>query len=113
MIVEIADSPEERQVGLMNRSKLAVDAGMLFVFDEMQIHSFWMKKTLIPLDAIWIGDNLHVMDIQTMVPCTQEPCTLYTPALPAKYVLEVNAGWAEEHGVGPGELVTMYGILPE
>lgn len=113
VIVEVVDTPAERQLGLMNRSKLAEDAGMLFVFEEMGIHSFWMKKTLIPLDAIWIGDNLHVMEIQTMVPCTQEPCPVYTPTLPAKYVLEVNAGWAEKNGVGPGELVTMYGIFPE
>ncbi len=113
VVVEVADTPAERQWGLMNRSKLAEDAGMIFVFEEMGIHSFWMKNTLIPLDVIWIGDNLHVMEVQSMSPCAQDPCPLYTPAWPAKYVLEVNAGWAEKKGIGPGELVTMYGILTE
>jgi uncharacterized membrane protein (UPF0127 family) len=94
----------------MHRSKLAEDAGMLFVFEEAGTHSFWMKNTLIPLDAIWITDTWHVAEVKSMVPCTLDPCPLYTPALPAKYVLEVNEGWAEKNGIGPGVLVTPYGI---
>ena len=110
VVVEVADSLVERQMGLMNRSKLAEDAGMLFVFEGVEVHSFWMKNTLLPLDAIWITDTWHVVEIQSMVPCVENPCPVYTPAFPAKYVLEVNAGWAEKNGVGPGALVTPYGI---
>jgi uncharacterized membrane protein (UPF0127 family) len=111
--VELADSQAERQLGLMHRSKLAEDAGMVFVFEGMGIHSFWMKNTLIPLDAIWITDTWRVAEVQSMIPCTQNPCVVYTPSFPAKYVLEVNEGWAEKNGIGPGVLVTPYGIPSE
>ena len=110
VVVEVDDSPSERQVGLMNRAYLPEDAGMLFVFEDAGIHSFWMKNTKIPLDILWITDTWHVVEIQSMLPCVEDPCPVYTPAFPAKYALEVNKGWAEKNGIGPGVLVTPYGI---
>jgi uncharacterized membrane protein (UPF0127 family) len=90
--VEIANTNETRQRGLMFREKLADNEGMLFLFDSPDKHSFWMKNTLIPLDIIWISDDKKVVDIQTMQPCAKDPCPSYQPPNEAQYVLEVGAG---------------------
>ncbi len=108
VFVEVADTPAERELGLMNRSKLAQDAGMLFVFDEAEIHSFWMKNTLIPLDALWISSENKVVDILLMTPCVEDPCPVYTPSGPFQYVLEVNGGWAKDHHVQIGDTVFIF-----
>lgn len=104
VFVELATTQEQRELGLMNRSHLGEDIGMLFIFDELNIYPFWMKNTLIPLDAIWFGEK-GVVDIQTMVPCPSDPCPIYTPSGPALYVLEVNAGWAEKNNIQIGDSV--------
>ena len=74
--VEIADTPEERQTGLMGRSALAENAGMLFVFDQEQILSFWMKDTLIPLSIAYIDAEGRIVDIQDMQPLTRQAILL-------------------------------------
>lgn len=89
--VEIADTDELRQRGLMFRENLDENKGMLFFFDHVGTHSFWMKNTLIPLDLIWISEDKKVVDIQTLQPCKKDPCPSYTPANNSKYVLEVGA----------------------
>ena len=101
--VEIADSSEEQRIGLMNRTTLSQDHGMLFIFPDEQQRYFWMKNTLIPLDIIFIDSNLNIINVHTAEPCTQEPCLIYDSTKPAKYVLEVNAGYAEKHGIKPGQ----------
>lgn len=108
--IEIADSPEERAKGLMNRSFLAPSAGMLFAFEQSAPHSFWMKNTLIPLDVIWLDEKFSVVDVKTMVACKSEPCPLYAPKTNAKYALEVNAGVAERSGVTEGSWLIVEGI---
>lgn len=96
-LVEIADNPEERSRGLMNRENLDPDKGMLFVFEGESKHSFWMKNTLIPLDIIWINKNKEVVYIEKNVqPCKNDPCPVYGPDKEAKYVLEINAGQADQ-----------------
>ncbi|MEK6970317.1 MAG: DUF192 domain-containing protein [archaeon] len=105
--VEVVSSPEDRERGLMFRSRLDEDAGMLFVFEGEGIHSFWMKNTYIPLDAIWISSDGRVVDVQSMVPCEGDPCSVYTPSGPSQYVLEVRHSWAVEHGVSVGDPVTI------
>lgn len=90
--VEIANTPEARQMGLMGREKLEKGEGMLFVFDRENLHGFWMKNTLIPLDVIWISADKKVVDAQTLFPCKEEVCPGFLPKYPAQYVLEVNAG---------------------
>jgi len=67
--VEIADDPEERQQGLMGREMLDPDSGMLFIFDEPQVLTFWMKDTLIPLDIIFFGPQGALLGGETMLPC--------------------------------------------
>jgi uncharacterized membrane protein (UPF0127 family) len=106
--VEVAQTPEERELGLMNRSDLDKDSGMLFVFDESGVYPFWMKNTLIPLDAIWISSEYKVVDIQSMVPCPGDPCTIYAPRGEASYVLEVNSGWANTHHIQVGDSVSLF-----
>ena len=107
--MELAITPEERQRGLMGRTSLAHDAGMLFVFEEERTLSFWMKGTLIPLDILFIDGEQRIVDIQTMVPEPGVPTrnlTVYPSAEPAIYALEVNAGVAAELGLTVGMLVT-------
>jgi uncharacterized membrane protein (UPF0127 family) len=100
--VEIARTDRERAKGLMYRSSLGRDAGMLFLFDETAEHGFWMKNTLIPLDMIFIGEDGRVVGIVARA----VPGDLSTrSAGPSRYVLEVNGGWAEAHGVAPGDRV--------
>jgi uncharacterized membrane protein (UPF0127 family) len=88
--VEIAQTPEEKMKGLMYRTSLSDDEGMLFVFPQEDFHTFWMKNTFIPLDIIWIDKDFRIVDIQTHTPCTKN-CPYATPKAKAKYVLEVNA----------------------
>lgn len=102
--VEIADTLKEREVGLMNRDYLVPEDGMLFIFENEEIHNFWMKNTLIPLDMIWINENKKIIYIEKNAePCKVEQCELFGPNEKAKYVLEINGGLAEKTGVKTGD----------
>jgi len=90
--VEVAETTAQRQQGLMFREELKAGTGMLFVFKEEDFHSFWMRNTLIPLELIWIGADLKVVDAHTLQPCTTDKCPTTEPSQKALYVLEVNAG---------------------
>ncbi len=104
--VEIADSAEEHAIGLMFRTELAENTGMLFVFDDMQQRGFWMKNTKIPLDIIFIDPEGIIVDIkENFQPCTTEQCEIYFSA-PAQYVLEVNAGFVKNHTILLGDVAT-------
>ena len=102
---EVADNTYKRTLGLMNRSSLADNAGMLFVFDNEEARTFWMKDTLIPLDILFIDSKMNIVDIQTMQPCKAIMCPRYTSSSPAKYALEVNAGFAQKNGVKVGDTI--------
>lgn len=99
---EIADSPEERAAGLMFRQSLGKNEGMLFVFSDSAVRSFWMKNTLIPLDMIFISENRTIAKIHHATPCTSDPCQLYSSEKPVKYVLEVNANLTSAYGIREG-----------
>jgi uncharacterized membrane protein (UPF0127 family) len=101
--VELARTDEEHARGLMHRSALAPDAGMLFLFAASEPRAFWMKNTLIPLDMIFIDEGGRVVAILERT----EPLTLTPrdPGVPSRYVLEVNGGWCAAHGVRPGDHV--------
>lgn len=103
--VEIVNTPETRQKGLMFRESLGENEGMLFIFEEEGLYPFWMKNTLIPLDIIWISQDMQIVDIKTAVPCNEDPCPNYSPSGKALYVLEVNAGFAERKGIEIGDEV--------
>lgn len=103
--VEIANSTATRMKGLMGRQSLGENDGMLFVFDQPGIYSFWMLNTTIPLEAIHIAENGTVADIIEMEPCGLNitSCKTYPPRAPARYVLEVNQDFSKRHGVEIGK----------
>lgn len=88
--IELAIKDEERHLWLMYRDYLPEFSWMLFIFEKSEIHSFWMKNTLIPLAWIWLDENLKVVDVIPMNPCVTEQCESYVPWDVAKYVLEIN-----------------------
>lgn len=95
---ELADTPRKRAEGLMYRTHLADDRGMLFTFSQAQAWVFWMKNTKIPLDLIWINDKKQIIHMEQNVPiCTRtdDSCPQYRPNEGALYVLELAAGRAE------------------
>jgi hypothetical protein len=96
-LAEIADTPEKHSRGLMFRHTLRDDYGMLFVFPDDDIRSFWMKNTLITLDMLFLNREQQIVDMHLSVPpCKADPCPAYTSSLPARYVLEINGGLAKK-----------------
>lgn len=108
--VEVADEVHEQQRGLMNRTHLDEDAGMLFVFPQLGSWQFWMKDTLIPLDMLWLDSAGRVLHIASDVPpCPLgDACPWYWPTEKrALYVLELNAGQVQEYGITTGAVLTL------
>jgi hypothetical protein len=103
-VVEVAATPEEQAYGLMNRSSLAPDRGMIFPMDPPRDASFWMKNTLIPLDIIFIRPDGTIANIAAnTVPMSLDP----VPSDGAvKAVLEIAGGRAAELGIAPGDTVS-------
>ncbi len=102
---EVVKSPNDMQKGLSERPSLKEDSGMLFMYEHSVIPAFWMKNMRFPLDFIWIGSNKTVVDITQNVLPNSFP-QIFRPKSEVQYVLEVNAGWAETHGVKIGDPVT-------
>ena len=102
--VELANTIEERRRGLMFRTELRKDKGMLFSYDQESFHSIWMKNTKIPLDVVWISKDMLIVDKQTLYPCENEPCPIFRPAKEAQYILEIAKG---EYSGKKGEKVTI------
>jgi uncharacterized membrane protein (UPF0127 family) len=97
---EIAKNFYERQRGLMFRNSLAENEGMLFIFADEKTLSFWMKNVKFPLDLIFISGEKKIVDIKrNFKPCLIKNCLSYVSAEPAKFVLEVNAGFADKNGI--------------
>jgi uncharacterized membrane protein (UPF0127 family) len=105
--VEIADTEEAHQQGLMGRTSLPPDSGMVFLFSEEQVRRFWMKDTLIPLSIAFFRADGAIVSIVDMEPCTAEPCHLYGSGVPAQGALEVNQGFFEDHGVRLNDVITV------
>ena len=109
--VEIADTPEERMRGLMFRKSLGQKEGMLFVFPEEGFKGFWMKNTYIPLDIIFISEDLKVSSIvKDARPCNSNHCQTYKSEYHVKYALEVNSRFADQYGIVEGMRIE---ILPQ
>ncbi len=105
--VEIADSESERSRGLMERTSLDENSGMIFVWSEPTQGGFWMKNTLIPLSIAFISADGRILDIQDMEPETLDP---HVPAQPYMYAVEVNQGYFQRHGIATGDKVELTGI---
>ena len=105
--VDVANDPKEQSKGLMFRKSMEWNTGMLFVNDDVKYLAFWMKNTYIPLDMIFVDKDLRIVDIKEDVqPCLQEDiCPSYPSKQPAKYVLEVNAGFVQQNGIRVGDIL--------
>lgn len=107
MTVEIADTAAAQEKGLMGVAKLSDQQGMAFVFGHMQSAPFWMKDTLIPLDIAFWDDAGRVVDVQTMTPCTADPCQIYSAAQPYIGAVEVRGGLLGHLGIHAGDAVQL------
>lgn len=104
IVVEIADTDERRAYGLMFRRKLGGDVGMLFIFDDEEMRSFWMENTLIPLSIGYFGREKtlnEVIDMQPAVMGAARPKT-YPSRKKAMFALEMNIGWYARNKIRPG-----------
>lgn len=100
--IEVADDDRERSAGLMFRTEMKDDHGMLFVFERTRRLSFWMKNTPMPLDLMFIGSDGRIVGILNGEPYSLAPIG---PGAPAQFVLELKAGTADKAGIADGDLV--------
>ncbi len=103
LYVEIADTKEERQKGMMFRDKLEKNNGMLFIFENTGVVSFWMKNTFIPLSIAFIDTNYTIVHMTDMSSLSED--TFYSSIFLIKYALEVNQGWFEKNNIKIGDKV--------
>lgn len=107
---QVAATDNSRAYGLMNRTKLAPNQAMLFVFRHASPRWFWMKDTKIPLDMLFFDARRKLISMQLDArPCTQQPCTIYPSDKPAMYVLEVAAGVAQRDDMRVGDEMRIEG----
>lgn len=101
--VDIAETEDQRRIGLSGRRSLGDYEGMLFVMDEVGTYAFWMKDMLIPLDIIFIDSKFFIVDIkEEEQPCGSGYCPSIYSDVPFMYVLEVNAGFAKANRIVVG-----------
>lgn len=96
---EVADNNSRRSQGLMRRTSLPPNGGMLFVFDEDAVHCMWMKNTLIPLSVAFIDERGAIVNIADMQPHSEQS---HCAARPARYALEMTQGWFAQRGIRAG-----------
>ena len=99
VVVELADEPHERSLGLMHRKTMSAGEGMLFVYPEAKPRSFWMKNTYLPLSIAFISEEGMIINISQMTPQSLESVP---SSGPAKFALEVPQGWFREQGITAG-----------
>ena len=99
---EVADNPNLREVGLMNRTSLPMNSGMLFIFEQKAGNCFWMKNTKLPLSIAFIADDGKIINIEEMqADTTNNHC----PKAPIRYALEMNKGWFSDRVIVPGNMI--------
>jgi uncharacterized membrane protein (UPF0127 family) len=111
--VEVADDDAERARGLMFRTSLPEDDGMVFLYPEPTAGAFWMKNTLIPLSIAFFDADGTILRILDMEPCRSDPCPLYDPETPFTGALEVNRGAFDRLGVTEGDRIVVRGIAAQ
>jgi uncharacterized protein len=106
--VEIANSEEERKLGLSGRKDMGDVDGLLFVFPDTAFHSMWMKDMLFPIDIIWIDENLMIINIEKNVSPESYPRN-FRPDRPARYAIETKVHYSDTFGILPGQVI----VLPQ
>ena len=99
---ELADTPKTREVGLMNRTSMPSNSGMLFMFEQKAVHCFWMNNTKIPLSIAFIADDGKIVNIEEM---QAETTNNHCPRATVRYALEMNKQWFSERVIIPGAVV--------
>jgi uncharacterized protein len=99
MDVQVAQTPEQRSIGLMFRAEMPTHEGMLFVFEQPTVQCFWMKNTLLPLTAAFVADDGTIVNLADMKPQTTDS---HCSAKPVRFVLEMNQGWFAKKGLKAG-----------
>ena len=99
---EVASTPQARQVGLMNRTSMPTDSGMLFIFDQKATHCFWMSNTKIPLAIAFLTDDGKIVNIEEM---QAETLNNHCPKVPVRYALEMSRQWFSQRAIGPGSVI--------
>lgn len=112
--LEVACTPYEIQRGLMFRTSMPEDAGMVFIFHPEREVAFWMKNTLIPLDMLFIKDGKILKICQNVPPCKKDPCPNYPEEGPilVTEVVELNGGYTQRHGIKEGDKITFEFLAP-
>lgn len=100
---EVAQTPDQRAIGLMNRSTMGVSDGMLFAFEAGATQCFWMKNTMLPLSIAFIGDDGAIVNIIDMKPQSLES---HCSTKPVRFALEMNQGWFTKRGIKAGTKLT-------
>ena len=109
--VEVAATPETRELGLMYRRDLPATHGMLFIFPAERVNSFWMKNTPIPLDMIFISRERRIVGVvHQTVPFSLDGRSV---SVPSQYVLEINGGLSRRYGFQTGDVVRFKNVTPE
>jgi uncharacterized protein len=105
--VEVMIKDEDRAMGLMFRSSLPPDRGMLFLFEQPDFHGIWMKNCKFPIDILWLDEQRRIVHVQESVPpCKADPCPVYEPLRRASWVIELNAGQARREKAVVGAAVS-------
>ena len=101
--VRVADTSMTRSTGLIGRSHLDSNEGMLFLFETTEPHLMWMKNMLIPIDIVWLNESKEIVEmVQSISPCSIDPCAIYGPSFPSRYVLELKEGSANRFHLKKG-----------
>ncbi len=106
---EVAANQADRSQGLMHRRSMPQNHGMIFVFPVSAVHCFWMRNTPLPLSIAFLDDKGVIIDIDEMAPETD---TSHCPSRPARFALEMNAGWFKAKGLKPGVAIGGIERLP-
>jgi uncharacterized membrane protein (UPF0127 family) len=109
--LEVAETTEQAEKGLMYRKKLAPQHGMLFSFSPAREVSFWMKNTWIPLDMLFVKSGQVVHIEAEAQPCTSEPCPIYSSTVPVDAVIELAGGTAMKNGIHNGDTIVFSPVI--
>ena len=96
---QLAQTPQQREIGLMFRKEMPQQEGMLFIFDVPGVQCFWMRNTLLPLTAAFVADDGTIVNLADMKPMSDDS---HCSAKPVRYVLEMNKGWFAKRGIQAG-----------